>query len=278
MRERTRVKIIGGAACRKGKIGVVITKSEVKSQESGVTNTELVQNARTDEINDRPSSSIRTNKNNSQTKKLLTREKKKNQGGLSVPTNPGQDRQLKDKDLLDFSIHCKTSDFSLLTSKEIGTGKNIGKVEIYIDRLGNYWYDPKDLEIIEESKSKTTKEKFTVGFYDVDPAELKPHPANPKIYGESDEDISDLIQLICSSGFDERLIVNTKGEIVSGNRRNRTALKLELATVPIEVKAFESIEEEIRFLLSKNTTRTKTVFQKVREGHQGMIFHGVFND
>ena len=32
-----------------------------------------------------------------------------------------------------------------------GTGKNIGKVEIYIDRLGDYWYDPKDLEIIEES-------------------------------------------------------------------------------------------------------------------------------
>ena len=148
-----------------------------------------------------------------------------------------------------------------------GTGKNIGKVEIYIDRLGNYWYNPKDLEIIEESKPKTTKEKFAVGFQDVDPAELKPHPANPKIYGE-DEDISDLIELICSSGFDERLIVNTKGEIVSGNRRNRTALKLELATVPIEVRAFESISEEIRFLLSKNATRTKTVFQKVREGQQ----------
>ena len=57
-----------------------------------------------------------------------------------------------------------------------------------------------------------TKEKFAVGFYDVDPAELKPHPANPKIYGE-DEDISDLIELISESGFDERLIVNTKGEI-----------------------------------------------------------------
>ena len=45
-------------------------------------------------------------------------------------------------------------------------------------------------------------------------------------------------------------------------------MKLELATVPIEVRAFESIEEEIRFLLSKNATRTKTVFQKVREGQQ----------
>ena len=148
-----------------------------------------------------------------------------------------------------------------------GTGKNIGKVEIYIDRLGDFWYDPKDLEIIEEQEPKTTKEKFTVGFFDVDPAELKPHPTNPKIYGE-DEDISDLIELISESGFDERLIVNTKGEIVSGNRRNRTALKLELATVPIEVRAFESISEEIRFLLSKNATRTKTVFQKVREGQQ----------
>ena len=92
MRERTRVKIIGGAACRRRKIGVVITP--------------------------------------------------------------------------------------------FGTGKNIGKVEVYIDRLGDFWYDPKDLEIIEESKPKTTKEKFTVGFYDVDPTELKPHPANPKIYGE----------------------------------------------------------------------------------------------
>ena len=45
-------------------------------------------------------------------------------------------------------------------------------------------------------------------------------------------------------------------------------MKLELATVPIEVRAFKSISEEIRFLLSKNATRTKTVFQKVREGQE----------
>ncbi|MGF1490700.1 MAG: ParB N-terminal domain-containing protein, partial [Prochloraceae cyanobacterium] len=181
MLERTKVKVIGGAACRRGKIGVVITS--------------------------------------------------------------------------------------------LGTGKNIGKVEIYIDRLGNFWYDPKDLEIIEKPSPKIAKEKFTVGFYDVDPKQLKPHPANPKIYGEN-EDISDLLLLISVSGLEERLVVNTKGEIVSGNRRKRAALKLELPTVPIEVRAFESIEKEIEFLLNKNASRTKTVYQKVREGQQWQAVEG----
>ncbi len=31
-----------------------------------------------------------------------------------------------------------------------GTGNNLGKVEIYIDRIGHFWYDAKDLEVIEE--------------------------------------------------------------------------------------------------------------------------------
>ncbi len=145
-----------------------------------------------------------------------------------------------------------------------GTGKNSGKVEIYIDRIGHFWYSPNELEIIAEAEPQR-ESVFSVGFWDVDPNELKPHPANPRIYGEN-EDLSDLIELIPEFGIQRRLIVNIYGEIISGNRRNKTALVLKLPTVPIEVRAFKSPAEEKQLLLSENATRTKTVFQKVREG------------
>lgn len=154
-----------------------------------------------------------------------------------------------------------------IVSNAKGAGKNLGKVEIYIDRKGHFWYDPKDLKVIEESPPKLEEEKFTVGFYDVDPNELKPHPANPQIYGE-EEDLSDLIELISEFGIKERLIVNKRGEIISGNRRNRSAIVLKSPKVPIDVRAFKSKEEELELLLLKNATRDKTVFQKVREGQQ----------
>ncbi len=145
-----------------------------------------------------------------------------------------------------------------------GTGKNSGKVEIYIDRTGHFWYSPNELEVIAEAEPQR-ESVFSVGFWDVDPNELKPHPANPRIYGEN-EDLSDLIELIPEFGIQRRLIVNIYGEIISGNRRNKTALILKLPTVPIEVRAFKSPAEEKQLLLSENATRTKTVFQKVREG------------
>ena len=155
-----------------------------------------------------------------------------------------------------------------IVTTEQGTGKNQGKVEVYIDRLGHFWYDPADLEAIEQpATEQEVQPKFSVGNHDVDPKELKPHPANPAIYG-TDEDLSDLLDLIPQFGIQRRLIVNPNGEIISGNRRNRSALKLELATVPIEVRAFKSKEEEEQLLLSENATRTKTTFQKVREGQK----------
>lgn len=103
------------------------------------------------------------------------------------------------------------------------------------------------------------------GFYEIDPLKLKHHPANPKIYGE-DEDVSDLVELIAKYGIKRRLIVNTEGEIISGNRRRRSAIRLKFSTLPIEVVDLKSREEELELLLLENATRTKTVFQKVREG------------
>ena len=109
------------------------------------------------------------------------------------------------------------------------------------------------------------QEQLKPGFYDINPKLLKPHPFNPKLYGEN-EDLSDLLELIPIYGINTRLIVNINGEIVSGNRRNQAALILGLPTVPISVRAFQSRAEELELLLIDNATRTKTVFQKVREG------------
>ncbi|MGH2416565.1 MAG: ParB/RepB/Spo0J family partition protein, partial [Microcystaceae cyanobacterium] len=98
----------------------------------------------------------------------------------------------------------------------------------------------------------------------VNPRTLKPHPRNVLIYGQ-DEDVSDLIELIERSQWVKPLIVSPSGTIISGHRRWKAALVLELEAIPVEVRAFADSISELEALLLENASRLKTTEQKVRE-------------
>jgi len=100
--------------------------------------------------------------------------------------------------------------------------------------------------------------------HQVSPNLLKPHPRNSSIYGE-DEDATELVELISQSGWVKPLVVTPSFRIVSGHRRWKAALQLELKSVPVEVREFPDELAELEALLLENASRFKTIEQKVRE-------------
>lgn len=99
----------------------------------------------------------------------------------------------------------------------------------------------------------------------VDPRTLQPHPRNTFIYGE-EEDISELVALIESSGWVKPLVITPNRTIISGHRRWKAVLTLGWHSVGVEVREFQTEAEELEALLLENASREKTVEQKVREG------------
>jgi ParB-like chromosome segregation protein Spo0J len=94
---------------------------------------------------------------------------------------------------------------------------------------------------------------------------LKPHPRNVLIYGQ--EDVSDLVAQIKERGrIVIPLIINKNNTILSGHRRWGAAKELGIATVPCEMREFDSDEDELEFLLHSNVSRKKTREQTAREG------------
>ncbi len=106
--------------------------------------------------------------------------------------------------------------------------------------------------------------KLAVGLHQVAPHSLVPHPRNTRIYGE-DEDVSQLVESIRNSGWIKPLVIIPTRVIISGHRRRMAALALNLETVPVEVREFESATAELEALLLENDSRQKTIEQKVRE-------------
>ncbi|MGH2416477.1 MAG: ParB/RepB/Spo0J family partition protein, partial [Microcystaceae cyanobacterium] len=98
----------------------------------------------------------------------------------------------------------------------------------------------------------------------INPRSLQPHPRNTGIYGE-DEDVSDLVELIERSQWVKPLIVTPDGIIISGHRRWKATLSLELKAIPVEVKAFRDEIAQLEALLLENASRLKSTEQKVRE-------------
>ncbi|MBE9224758.1 ParB N-terminal domain-containing protein [Phormidium sp. LEGE 05292] len=101
--------------------------------------------------------------------------------------------------------------------------------------------------------------------FGVDPHTLQPHPRNAFIYGE-EEDISELVALIESSGWVKPLVITPNRTIISGHRRWKAVLTLGWHSVGVEVREFQTEAEELEALLLENASREKTVEQKVREG------------
>jgi len=94
-------------------------------------------------------------------------------------------------------------------------------------------------------------------------ASLNPHPRNSLIYG--DENVSELAELIRSSGWIKPLVVTTKHTIISGHRRWKAVFLLGWETVPVEYREFLDETAELEALLLENASRFKTTEQKVRE-------------
>ena len=92
---------------------------------------------------------------------------------------------------------------------------------------------------------------------------LTPHPKNAIIYGH--EDVTLLAARIQQSNWIKPLVATSDHRIISGHRRWQAAKLLNLATVPVEYRAFENEQDELEAVLLENENRDKTTEQKVRE-------------
>ena len=103
----------------------------------------------------------------------------------------------------------------------------------------------------------------SVAIFQVATNQLTPHPDNCQIYGN--EDVSELAELICQSGWLKPLVCTQAGTIISGHRRWKAALELGLESIPVEYRSFLDETAELEALLLENASRVKTTEQKVRE-------------
>ena len=95
-------------------------------------------------------------------------------------------------------------------------------------------------------------------------SDLHPHPKNAEIYG-SDEDVSDLVEKIKRSGQVHTLVVTSKGIVLAGHRRMKACKELGINEVDVEIRDFDTPEQEIEYIIDNNATREKTNEQKARE-------------
>ena len=107
-------------------------------------------------------------------------------------------------------------------------------------------------------------------FREIDPELLVPHPENT-LYSLTDT-YDDLLQLLRQPGAKvHRCLVNTNGEIISGNRRwtsvgiIREEDPEKFKTIPIEIGNFPNPEDEIKALLDFNAYREKNKMQRTQE-------------
>jgi hypothetical protein len=95
------------------------------------------------------------------------------------------------------------------------------------------------------------------------------HPLNSTIYGEN-EDLSGLETAIQETGWIKTLVATPDGNgryrIVSGNSCFKVGCKLGRKEFSVELKIFNTPQDELRALLAGNVGREKTIEQKAREG------------
>ena len=95
-------------------------------------------------------------------------------------------------------------------------------------------------------------------------SDLRPHPKNAEIYGEH-EDVADLIEKIKRSGQVHTLVVTSNGTVLAGHRRMKACKELGIEEVEVEIRDFDTPEQEIEYIIDNNATREKTNEQKARE-------------
>jgi N6-adenosine-specific RNA methylase IME4/ParB-like chromosome segregation protein Spo0J len=96
---------------------------------------------------------------------------------------------------------------------------------------------------------------------------LKAHWLNTELYGDSEPD-STILESIRANGILEAIAVTPDGTILSGHRRWRAAIKLEIEDVPTREIVLPSEIDEQAVLLEFNRQREKTFSQKMREAEK----------
>ena len=97
----------------------------------------------------------------------------------------------------------------------------------------------------------------------VSPSEIKPHPLNEEVYGDSYN--QELLDSIRKDGILTPLRISKNNEIISGHRRHAVAKDLELDYIPVIVSDAED-DLTIRYeVIASNRQREKTNEQKARE-------------
>ena len=96
------------------------------------------------------------------------------------------------------------------------------------------------------------------------PRTLNAHPLNLEVYG-AEELPADFVENVRAFGILEPIVIKADGTIISGHRRWRAAVQLELATVPVRLVAFADVLDERQAILDHNRQREKTFSQRMRE-------------
>ena len=99
------------------------------------------------------------------------------------------------------------------------------------------------------------------------PATLKAHPVNDRIYGVTHA-ADDLIESVKANGVLEALAIKECGTIISGHRRWQAALAAGLDAVPVRVVSFSDELSEREALIEYNRQREKTFSQKMAEAEE----------
>jgi len=103
---------------------------------------------------------------------------------------------------------------------------------------------------------------------EADPNELRPHPRNTDIYGDTDdpERLEDtFVESIREKGVLEPLVVTDDKKVISGHRRRLAAVETETNTVPVRFAEFSTDLGEREALIEFNRQRQKTPGQIINE-------------
>jgi len=106
---------------------------------------------------------------------------------------------------------------------------------------------------------------------EADPSNLRPHPKNTEIYGDTD-DVDDLDatfkESVAEKGVLEPLLITDGKKIISGHRRQLAAIDAGLSSVPVRYAEFENELAEREALIEHNRQRQKNPGQIVNEAEE----------
>lgn len=95
-------------------------------------------------------------------------------------------------------------------------------------------------------------------------SELSFHPLIEKIYSRNEEFIDLLAQNIRTNGLFNRIVTNTKGEILAGNQRYFALEKIGIEEIDADQIVLDE-EKELEYIISSNQQRIKTFIDKRNE-------------